>query len=178
MSSLNDIIRSYEDKIETIQAVADQQIQKYRHAIEALKELPEYEGLAEASESESEIHEEMIHPKKTLNQKVLDVLNKTQLPLTSRDLMENVNASFPDKEYEFNKWSGSFSQMYQKPKSGIKKFSLENMPVHISAFYCLDEWFEENELKIEYLQKISKNYNIAITNANGENEGLFTISID
>ena len=154
------MIKEYESKITTIQKEADEKITKYRHAIKALKELPEYEEIN--NNTPLPIDDEKVSPRLTLNQKVKEVLKLADAPLTSRDLMNEVNNQYPDKEYEFPKWSGNFSTMYQKANSGIIKFEIDNMPVNLSAFYCLEEWIESDSLKDEYFKKLKDFYNLDI----------------
>lgn len=146
------LISEYEKKISQIEIESKETINRYRQLIEALKRLPEYEAKT-SIRNMLQVNTQSIS--RTLNQKVKEALKEANRPLTSREIMDKVNIYYGDKEYKFNAWSGTFSQMYSKPNSGIQKHHIPNLPVQYSTFYGLSEWFETNGiLKKEYLEKI------------------------
>lgn len=97
-------------------------------------------------------------PRLTINQMVKNVLNETETPLTSRDIMNMLNDKY-DKGYTLDNFSGAFSSMYRKPKSGISQYNFQNPTLEVKAVYGLDNWFlEENVLKEEYKERLVEKY--------------------
>ena len=90
--------------------------------------------------------------KKTLNEEVIGVLKYENRPLTSRQIMDALNLKYPDKPYTFQGFSGSFAQAWTK--GGIKKYTRENVPMSLKVVYGLTRWFEGDELKGEYKERI------------------------
>lgn len=96
--------------------------------------------------------------KLTVNQMVKNVLNEAETPLTSRDIMNMLNNKY-NKDYTLDNFSGAFSSMYRKPKSGILQYNLQNPTLEVKAVYGLDNWFlEENVLKEEYKKRLVEKY--------------------
>lgn len=89
-------------------------------------------------------------------EKILYDLNE---PLTTRDLKDIVEKRFNQK-YNFNSFSGGFSQSYRRKSSFIKKYDLQNPAKGIISVYGLKEWFNPltGDLEPEYLNKVFKRY--------------------
>lgn len=87
----------------------------------------------------------------TMKQKIIQVLSDAGKPLTSREIMNSINNKFPDRIYEFNAFSGNFSQTWQK--AGIKKYERPDEPIEFRVVYGLDDWFtDKGNLKPEYME--------------------------
>lgn len=157
------LIKQYEDKIIFLEEEYKSKITKYKNAIEALKELPEFNETTSNISNDNDPNAlfSNVIPIITLREKVVQVLSESNCPLTSRDVMNSVNDKYKDKHYsQFSSWSGPFSHMYSKENSGIRKFELPEMPSNLSAFYCLSEWFDESGLKEDYRHALSVRYGI------------------
>ena len=100
-------------------------------------------------------------PKKpTLEDRIKVVLKTINRPLTSRDLMETVNQKYPERPISsFKSFSAQLTPIHQKTDSGIKLYTIRSPDSKIKHFfYGLDEWFDGEDLKLEYQIKITKNY--------------------
>lgn len=86
----------------------------------------------------------------TLRAKIENILVKKNTPMTSRELMEEINQLY-GKAYDFNNFSGNFSQLYRKQNSNIKKYEIDNVPNEFKTVYGLKNWFTGDELKLEYV---------------------------
>ena len=85
----------------------------------------------------------------TMKQKIIQVLNDAVKPLTSREIMNSINNKFPDRIYNFNTFSGNFSQTWKKV--GVKKYERPDEPIEFRVVYGLDKWFTHlGDLKQEY----------------------------
>ena len=157
--SISSLVKEYQRKMEKLERELKEKVNKYRNAIEALKELPEYNG--ESSNIISDKGDRGNGARLTLNQKVKNILTVRQCPQTSRDLMNAINETYSNKHYRFNGWSSAFSQMYTRDNSGIQKYEISNSTPQLTAFYGLSDWFNSNkELKDKYKDNLERRYNI------------------
>jgi hypothetical protein len=88
----------------------------------------------------------------TLRAKIEKILIDNDVPMTSRELMEGINKAY-NKSYDFNNFSGNFSQLYRKSNSNIKKYELSDVPNELKTVYGLRNWFNVDELKQEFIEK-------------------------
>lgn len=135
----------------------ESQIKKYENAIEAINEFasePDQLSLIPDEQSEE------LDNNKTLRTKIIEILTAYNAPLTSRDIMELINLKYPSKTYAFSQFSAQFSILYRRPNSEIKQYSVKNVPISKSAFYYLESWEDDGELKTDYKNKISIRYGI------------------
>ncbi|MBL1123410.1 MAG: hypothetical protein D8M26_11005 [Ignavibacteriae bacterium] len=92
----------------------------------------------------------------TLRGQVESILDNAKIPMTSREIMENLNSRF-NRKYTLSKFSGNFSSMYRKKYSGIKKIEVVELPPEFRTIYILESWVnEDGKLKDSYLDKYYK----------------------
>jgi hypothetical protein len=85
----------------------------------------------------------------TMKQKIIQVLKDAGKPLTSREIMDSINNKFPDRTYDFNAFSGNFSQTWRK--AGLQKYERPDKPIEFRVVYGLSNWFAgTNLLKQKY----------------------------
>lgn len=85
----------------------------------------------------------------TMKQKIIQVLNDAGKPLTSRQIMDAINKEFPERIYDFDAFSGNFSQTWRK--AGVKKYERLDKPIEFRVVYGLGKWFTTSgDLKQEY----------------------------
>lgn len=88
-------------------------------------------------------------PSTTMKQKIIRVLQEAGKPLTSRQIMDAINEKFPSRIYDFDSFSGNFSQTWAK--AGLKKLVRPDQPIESRVHYGLSNWFAgTNLLKQEY----------------------------
>lgn len=88
-------------------------------------------------------------PATTMKQKIVKALTDAGKPLTSREIMDSINIKFPHRIYDFNAFSGNFSQTWQK--AGVQKYGQPDKPIELRVVYGLDKWFTHSgDLKQEY----------------------------
>lgn len=129
----------------------NKKIERYVNALKALGEnVSVYLPFSEPTEKHDVIGKILLCDRSlTMKQKIIQVLTDTGKPLTSREIMDSINISFPDRIYKFNAFSGNFSQTWQK--AGIKKYERPDEPIESRVVYCLDKWFTHlGDLKQEY----------------------------
>lgn len=85
----------------------------------------------------------------TMKQKIVQALKDADKPLTSREIMNSINNKYPDRIYNFNTFSGNFSQNWKK--AGVKKYERPDKPIEFRVVYGLSNWFAgTNLLKQKY----------------------------
>lgn len=83
---------------------------------------------------------------------IKSILKEEQSPLTANQLRETYNRK-ANKSVSKGGFSPSLSEA---AKSVITKYVVEGNPIDTKYVYGLPEWFEEEELKEEYLNKIKR----------------------
>jgi hypothetical protein len=89
----------------------------------------------------------------TFAEKVKDIIADAGKPLTAREVMEILNAKYNTNYVFDNNYSGKFSQAYKRAKM-VKYYRPKDVPFNKRIVYGLKEWFEDNELKQEYKEKL------------------------
>lgn len=86
------------------------------------------------------------------------ILKEKQSPLTANQLRETYNSK-AKKSVSKGGFSPSLSEA---AKSVLTKYIVEGNPIDTKYVYGLPEWFEEGELKEEYLDKIRRTQHIGL----------------
>lgn len=95
--------------------------------------------------------------RKTVRSRVEGLLADAQQPMTSREIMDNINQLYT-KNYTFENFSGNFSQTYRKPGSKIQKYEIADVPIELKTVYGLKSWFNGEDMKPDYLQRFLDNH--------------------
>lgn len=109
-------------------------------------------------------HKEIAKPikrngKLTLSEKIVGILKDADIPLTTRDIMNEMNNRYPNgRHYDMAGFSGAFSPAYQKPDSGIEKYDVENPTFEVKALYFLKIWMDNPWKFEEYKKKAKEKY--------------------
>lgn len=143
-----------EKKIESL----TRDIKKWRAVIDALDNTNNQGFLFPKEEKKSAKQLRIKDKPNTLREKCEKILFDFDEPLTSRDLKKEVESRYKQK-YEFNSFSGSFSQSYRRRNSMIKKYDVPDPSLKVKSAYCLKNWFDDTGiLKEEYQKKIKQKY--------------------
>jgi ATPase subunit of ABC transporter with duplicated ATPase domains len=97
----------------------------------------------------------------TLITKIIDILREKKEPMTSREIMNEINRIY-NKKYILNGFSGQLSMAFKKAnekdwQSGLERIEFENNPNQYKVFYYLYEWKDENgKLKPEFNKRLEQ----------------------
>ena len=153
-----EIRKILEEKIAQAKKEYITKVTRYQKALEALgglirKDSQYYRPITEEIPTVLRVNaSEKNQPSFTMKQKIHHVLKSANLPLTARQIMTAINVEYPERKYTYESFSGNFSQTYRK--AGVKKYERPNAPIETRTVYGLKEWFEGNDLKVEYLELI------------------------
>lgn len=87
----------------------------------------------------------------TYKEALLKILDDNR-PRTSRELLDDYN-SLTKKLIKYNSFSGLLST-FIKRHGLIRKYEIDNNPINKRFYYGLTEWFEDNDLKKKFYDKI------------------------
>ena len=90
--------------------------------------------------------------RKTVLSRVEGLLKDSQIPMTSKEIMQSLNELYRT-EYTMDNFSGNFSQAYRKAGSNVKRFVFPDTSNEFKFAYGLKSWAEGENLKEEYFQK-------------------------
>lgn len=94
------------------------------------------------------------HGKLTTAKKAKAVLKLTGHPLTSSEILSEINRKWPKKVMKFDSFSSQWSRIYRTKGSPFKQYELLDETNEYKYQYGLNEWFEGNELIDEYRLKV------------------------
>lgn len=98
---------------------------------------------------------------KTLRERCEKILFDVDVPLTSRDLMNEYAVRY-NKKYDFYSFSGTFSMQYRAKNSMIQKFDLPNPLRDVKTIYGLKNWFSGEDLFELYKKKVENKYGVEL----------------
>ena len=140
--------------------IAREEIKKWELFLEALGNQPKDDSqLSLLSQTPKLTPLRTERKKLSILDKVKSVLTDADCPLTTRDIMQSINLTFPDRIYTMESFSGAFSLVYRKPEAKIKQFNVAQPNTVVKALYGLNEWFDETgNFKKEYEAKVLERY--------------------
>lgn len=146
---LKEKIEQYEIKAREYQEKAE----SYRTVLRDLANDTSDTGIKEIS-----IYEKKKNSNLTVETLIAKILKEIDTPCTSRKLLEYFNAYVLHKRnMKFNRFSGRLSSIVSN-NGEIKKYNRGKVPLDKRYFYCLSEWFDSDELRNEYIEKIERKY--------------------
>ena len=117
-----------------------------------------FEGTFTSTNRKAQVQKRIKDNPITLRERCEKILYDKDVPMTTRELMNEIKSRYK-KQYEFNSFSGSFSQSYRRKGSLIIKYDLPDASMEFKAVYCLKNWYDDTgELSQEYRDKIKEMY--------------------
>lgn len=96
--------------------------------------------------------------------KMEHVLELYRVPLTSSELLKAINEEYPRKKIAAESWSPQLSSIYRDEDKPFKRAEFPENPQETRFFYGLKAWFDGDNLKEEFLSKLSKRHKMSYTN--------------
>ena len=159
MTTVNEqIIKLLKEEIVKEETLAKQHLEiaaKYKNSLrELLGDAMVDDVIANSSIEHKRLNDDYVGNTSRMSFKdiIKSILTEAQSPLTANQLRETYNSK-ANKSVSKGGFSPSLSEA---AKSVITKYIVEGNPIDTKYVYGLPEWFENGELKEDYLNKIKR----------------------